>query len=195
MRAQQRPRVLIWLIENRLLDEVAEKAGIIVTQDEVIAKFDQAVEMMLKTRGLTCEEFGEQTRRQYGQSSDEVRTQQLADPTWRQAVLHAKLLEHQFPEELTIPDEQIEKYYHDNLERTPEALAEAAYPVRNHLGMGRPSSEPVGPFAIAPADDDATFPRAFRASRGSAPRRASSTGTPRVRRAGLESPRSPVRNL
>jgi peptidyl-prolyl cis-trans isomerase C len=117
MRAQQRPRLLNWLIENQLLDEAAAKAGITISQDEVVAKFNRAVDMMLKTHGLTREEFDEQTRRQYGQSVDEVRTQQLADPTYRQAVLQAKLLEHRFPEELRISDEQIEKYYNDNREK------------------------------------------------------------------------------
>lgn len=117
MLEQQRPRLLNWLIENQLLDEAAEKAGITVTQDEVIAKFDRAVETMLKTRGLTRQEFEEETSHQYGQSLDEVRTQQLADPTYRQAVLHAKLLEHRFPEKLAIPDKQIEKYYNDNRDK------------------------------------------------------------------------------
>jgi peptidyl-prolyl cis-trans isomerase C len=115
--ARRRPRILNWLIENRLFDEAAEKAGITVTHDEVVAKFDEAVEMLLKTRGLTREEFDEQTRRQYGQSLDEVRAQQLADPTYRQAVLQAKLLEHRFPEKMKVTDEQIEEYYHDNLKQ------------------------------------------------------------------------------
>jgi peptidyl-prolyl cis-trans isomerase C len=122
--ARQRPRILNWLIENRLLNEAAAKAGITVTQDEVEAKFDRAVDMMLKTNGLTRQEFDEQTRRRYGHSLDEVRAQQIADPTYRDAVLHAKLLEHRFPEELAIPEKQIEQYYQDNRERVFQRPAE-----------------------------------------------------------------------
>jgi peptidyl-prolyl cis-trans isomerase C len=124
MRERQRHQLLDRLIENRLLDEEAEKAGITVTPDEAAEMFDKWVQMGSVARGLTREEYEEQFQAHTGQSLAESRAERLADPTFTQAVRHAKLLEARFPEEVKVTDEEVEKDYNDNLKRIFEKPAE-----------------------------------------------------------------------
>lgn len=124
MRERQRGQLLDRLIANQLLEEEAKKAGITVTPDEVAATFEKWVQMASVARGLTREEYDEQLKARTGQSLEESRAERLADPTFTEAVLHAKLLETRFPEEVNVSDEEVEKDYNDNLKQIYEKPAE-----------------------------------------------------------------------
>ncbi|UCG17111.1 MAG: peptidylprolyl isomerase [Phycisphaerales bacterium] len=119
-----RPQVLDMVIDNRLLDEQIEKAGITVTDEALAEKMNKQIQVYLTVNGLTREMLDERFRTQAGSSLDEIIAQDLASPMFRQAILHGMLIEKKFPDKLKISDEQIEEEYNRNRQRVYEKPAQ-----------------------------------------------------------------------
>jgi len=106
-----RPQVLDMLIGNRLLDEQVKQAKIEVTDKELAEQMDRGLNAYLLRNGLTREDFGEQIKEQSGMSIEQFLADRLADPNFKQAALHRKLIERKYPDKVKVTEEEIKDRY------------------------------------------------------------------------------------
>ena len=119
-----RSQLVDMMIENRLLDEEVEKAGVTLTDEELAEKMNKQVQVYLTVNGLTREMLDERFRAQSGSSLDEVIAQDLASPMFRQTSLQNMMIEKKFADKLEMTDEQIEEEYNRNRQRVFEQPAQ-----------------------------------------------------------------------
>jgi peptidyl-prolyl cis-trans isomerase C len=117
-RANAAPGLVEKLIDDYLLDANADRVKVTVTDKELAAELDNMLAGHLVRTGLSRGELSEQIQQQRGTSLDELVKQQLADPQFKQAVRHAKLLEHEYPEKFKITKDDVKSQYESDLERT-----------------------------------------------------------------------------
>jgi len=125
MNAEYRSRLLGLLIDNWLLDKAAEEAGITVSEQELKAQMERELQGMLSVYGMTAEEFDAQRRAATGQSLEELKKERLANPDYKQYILHSRLIEKKFPDDTKVGDEKVEQNYKENLDtlfRKPEMV-------------------------------------------------------------------------
>ena len=108
-------KIMAMLVETRLLDDAAEKAGIKVTDDELAKKDEQELQDYLAGVGVTREELEQQVRARDGVSLKELMAKREADPDYRRSLSHDKLLELKFPDAARVSDEEVKKFYDENL--------------------------------------------------------------------------------
>jgi peptidyl-prolyl cis-trans isomerase C len=125
MKAEYRSRLLGLLIDNWLLDENAKEAGITVSDQELRDQMERELQGMLSVYGMTAEEFDAQRRAATGQSLEELKKERLANPDYKQYILHSRLIEKKFPDDVKVGDEKVEQNYKENLDtlfRKPEQV-------------------------------------------------------------------------
>jgi peptidyl-prolyl cis-trans isomerase C len=117
MRPSVRTNILNTLITHRLLDEHAEKVGLTLTEEELVAEMEKGLRTHLSRTGTTRDAFAEKVQAERGISLKEFLAQQLANPMLRQMVRHARLIQQTFPDELIVTESDIERAYQINLKR------------------------------------------------------------------------------
>ena len=117
LRERLEPQILETLIDNRLLDEDVERAQIKVTDEELSGEMEKLLQGHLLRTGTTRAEFEERMQDRQGISLDEFLKTRATDPNFRQSVLHARLLEKKYPQELSVTDEAIKARYDETLQR------------------------------------------------------------------------------
>ncbi|HUU84250.1 MAG TPA: peptidylprolyl isomerase [Phycisphaerae bacterium] len=129
MKSRFRPQMLDSLVEGYLLDEEVAKAGIATTDQDLSQKLEAQLQGVLVARGITREDFGKELQAQSGKTLDAILAERLADPRFKQGVLHAMLIEKKFPEDVKVTDEAIGEQYNKNLERVYQkpALVKASH--------------------------------------------------------------------
>jgi len=123
------PQILDTLIDNRLLDEDVERAQITVTGEHMRTEMEKILGGHLVRSATTRAEFEKRLQERTGAPLEEFLSERAADPDFRQAVLHAKLLEKKFPEDLAVSDDAIQARYQadlDNIYSKP-ALVRASH--------------------------------------------------------------------
>lgn len=109
------PRLLDRLIDNHLMDEDVARAKIAVTDKDLSAAVDKMLRGHLLRTGLSREEFTEQLKEQRGTSIDDLLRDQVADPEFKRAIEHQRLLERRYADELKVSDEEIKTRYDKDL--------------------------------------------------------------------------------
>lgn len=109
--------IIDMLIEISLLDQEAEKAGIKVTDAELVQKDEQELQAYLSGTGTTREEFEQQMQAKRKMSVKEFMAVREADPAYKQSITHERLLEKKFPEDLKVADEEIAAQYQKDLDQ------------------------------------------------------------------------------
>ena len=117
LRARLGPQMLETLIDNRLLDEDVTKTQIKVTDTDLVGEMEKLLRAHLVRTGATRAEFEERLQDQLGIPLKEFLATRATDPNFRQAVLHARLLEKKHPKELIVTKEAIKARYEENLDR------------------------------------------------------------------------------
>jgi peptidyl-prolyl cis-trans isomerase C len=115
--AQQRARYLDSAVENRLVDEQAEAAGIKVTDADVDQDVQDQLQAYLSNFGLTRDQFDTQLRTQRRQSLDEFLAERRADTEQRTGLARKRLLAQKAPDAVKVSDEEIQQYYDKNRDR------------------------------------------------------------------------------
>jgi peptidyl-prolyl cis-trans isomerase C len=115
--ASLRPQVVQFLIEDHLLDEDAERAGVTETTEEVLAEIEREIDAMVLLQGMSREDIAERVQTAEGRSLDEFLAEQADDPRLRKTARHAKLLAQTYPEESAVSVEEIEASYQTDLEQ------------------------------------------------------------------------------
>jgi peptidyl-prolyl cis-trans isomerase C len=116
-RVRLRPQLLDILIDNRLLDEDAERAGLKITDQDAIGEMEKSLQAYLLRSGMTRSEFEEQLKGQSQTTLQEFVADRAADAEFRQSLLHAELLAGKYPKEVLVEDEEISQRYERDLER------------------------------------------------------------------------------
>jgi peptidyl-prolyl cis-trans isomerase C len=116
-RERLRPQLLDILIENRLLDEAAERAGLEVTDEDAVREMEKNLQTYLLRSGMTRSEFEEQLKGQSQTTLQEFLVDRAAETEFRKSLLHAELLANKYPEEVQVEDEEIRQRYQRDLER------------------------------------------------------------------------------
>ena len=117
LRERLEPQILETLIDNRLLDEDVERAQIKVTDDELSGEMEKLLQGHLLRTGATRAEFEKRMQDQRGIPLQEFLAKRAADPEFKQSMLHARLLEKKYPNELAVTDEAIKVRYEETLDR------------------------------------------------------------------------------
>lgn len=117
LRARLAPAVLETLVDNWLLDEDVTKAKIKVTDAELVAEMEKLLRGHLVRIGATRAEFEKRLQDQLGIPLKEFVATRAADPTFKQSVLYARLLENKYAKDLIVTDEAIKTRYEEELER------------------------------------------------------------------------------
>ena len=129
MRARMGPKMLESLIDNRLLDEEVKKAKIKVTDTDLAQKMEKLLQAHLVRSGTTRAEFAKRLQDQMGMPLEKFLSTRVADPNFRQSVLHARLLEKKYPKEFIVTKEAIKASYQENLKRdySKPAMVQASH--------------------------------------------------------------------
>jgi peptidyl-prolyl cis-trans isomerase C len=112
-----RPQILDVLIQQELLDEAAEEAGITVTDTECRAEMDAAMRAHLVRSGMSREEFGDQIQAAEGMTMDEFLSKRASDPNFRKSMIHTRLIEKKFPDEVAVTEEEVRRQYDRDRDR------------------------------------------------------------------------------
>ncbi|UCF34146.1 MAG: peptidylprolyl isomerase [Phycisphaerales bacterium] len=116
-RVRLRPQLLEILIDNRLLDEDAERAGLKITDQDATGEMEKSLQTYLLRSGMTRSEFEEQLKGQSQTTLQEFVAERAAEAEFRQSLLHAELLASKYPKEVLVQDEEISQRYERDLER------------------------------------------------------------------------------
>lgn len=116
-RERLRPQILNALVDDRLLDEDAERASITVTEDELRQELEKGLQAYLLRSGATRAELEQQMQDQLKKTLDEFLADRLKEPGFKQSVLHARLLEKKFPKQTHVSGEDIKARYEKDRER------------------------------------------------------------------------------
>lgn len=117
LRKSFRPQILEELIDDRLLDEDATKAGVTMTDEERRAILERSLDGQLMRNDYSREEFSALLQESEQITIDDLLARQAEDPGVRQALLHIKLIETRYPQEVAITDEAIKERYETDLEQ------------------------------------------------------------------------------
>lgn len=109
--------VLDMLIETRLLDEAAEKAGVKVTDEEMTALVTKELQDYLKSTGTTRAELDQEMRAKGGKPLDEYLAARITAPDYRRKIAHQRLIEGKFTDEVKVSDQEVADFYQTNLDR------------------------------------------------------------------------------
>jgi peptidyl-prolyl cis-trans isomerase C len=116
MLKQYRGQVVERLINNYLLDIEAERAGIVVSDEEMGRTAEEELRGYLANNGITAEQFDAELHSERGLSLADFLTQRRTDTSLRQGRRHAKLVATKFPEAVKVTEEEVEQYYRENSE-------------------------------------------------------------------------------
>ncbi len=111
MRDQIWPRMRDRVIDAWLLAREAERVGVSITDAEVLADIEQEVQRKIIARGLTRQEFADDYFARNGTRLEVAMAEKVKDTAYRQRVLHEKLIEHKYPDKLTVTDAEIQERY------------------------------------------------------------------------------------
>jgi peptidyl-prolyl cis-trans isomerase C len=115
--AQQRVRYLDMLVENELLDEQAQAAGIKITDADMAEAMESELQGYLSNAGLTRDEFDTQLRSQRRMSLEQFLAERIADPFFRGGLARKRLIEQRAPEALRVTDDEIKELYEKHRDR------------------------------------------------------------------------------
>ena len=123
--ARQRvgPRLLDKLIDDYLMDQDVGRAQIAVTDKDLSTAVDKMLRGHLLRAGLTRDEFAKQLKERRGTSFDDLLRDQLADPEFKRAIEHQRLLEHKYADDLKVSDEEVKTRYDGDLKTIYTKLA------------------------------------------------------------------------
>ncbi len=115
MWAGNRDQIVKATVNSHILNKEAKTAGIEVTDEYAQAEFNKRLEFHLKRTAQSREQFGEQIQRSTGSTLEEFIKNQVSSETYRLGLLHALYLEHKYPDDFKVTDEEVEKRYQENL--------------------------------------------------------------------------------
>lgn len=116
-RTQLRPEIVKSLIADALINQQVKANGIQVTDEELRKEFEHIISSYLVKSNMSRAELSDSLEKQRGSTLDAVLEEQIADEAFKQSVLHSRLLEQKYGEELKITDEEIQKKYEADLEQ------------------------------------------------------------------------------
>jgi len=106
-----RPQILQNLIDDTLLDQDADEAGISVTDDELGKSLEQSLALELVRLDLSREDYAEQFEENRGKPLDEFLAERRSEPVFRRFHRHMKLLQERYPEKTAVTDEEVAARY------------------------------------------------------------------------------------
>jgi len=113
----QRLHLLETLIDDRLLDEQVEAAGLTISDAEMAREVQEEMEGYLAVQGITREQLECQLLFAKGQTLEEFLTSRISDVKQRRAVLRKRLIEQMVPAAGQVTDEEVAEFYKQRLER------------------------------------------------------------------------------
>ncbi len=127
------------LVNEYLLDQEVEKAGIEVTDADMKEWVTEELNRFLANSGMTRDELDAYMRRNQGKSLDNFLVDRAKDPSRRRTYAHLKFIEKKFPEVTKVTDEEILAYYEKHRDRkyTTEPKVRAS-----HILIGRGATTP-----------------------------------------------------
>jgi len=116
-RKQLRPRLIKTLVDDKLLTDSAEKAGIEVTEDAMRADLKADLDAYLLRSGTSAEEFEKQIQRGEHKTIAEFIDNRIKEPAYANNAVHMALLESKYNDKLNVTDEEIKARYDRDKER------------------------------------------------------------------------------
>lgn len=116
-RKQLRPRLIKTLVDDKLLTDSAEKAGIEVTEGDMRADLKADLDAYLLRSGTTAEEFEKQIQRGEFKTISEFIDNRIKEPAYANNAVHMALLESKYADKLNVTDEEIKARYDRDKER------------------------------------------------------------------------------
>lgn len=163
-----RAQKVLGLIADYLVNEAVEKAGIVVTDEEMAAEMNAELDTYLSNNGLTREEFEDQLLSERGMYIRDFLAQRVADPKMRQMVRQTRLVERRYPDRLKVSADEVRQYYSENANeryRRPE-MVKASHILISTQGLNteqkaeaRQKAEQVLALARQPGADFAALAR------------------------------------
>jgi len=126
---QVRPQIIDRLIAGAIFDAKAEAEGISVTDEEALEAMRHAMRIELVRLGMTQEEMEERVLAGFDGTFEEFLAERANDESFRQFLVHAKLLEKMYPERTEVTEEAIRAEYDEVKAKafTKPALVEASH--------------------------------------------------------------------
>ena len=120
MLKMQSKQMLNALVEFEILLTLAEKAGIKVTKEMILAEFDKKLKSLPKEQ----QDMFEKQLKLQGKTVEDVKKQLVGDPNTTRAATIQKYVEQKVLPQIKVSDAEIEKYYreHQNQFMTPEMV-------------------------------------------------------------------------
>lgn len=108
------------LVEFEILLTLAEKAGIKVTKEMLVAEFDKKLKAMPKEQ----QDMLEKQLKLQGKTLADIKKQMVSDPNTIRAATIQKFVEQKVLPQIKVTDAEIEKFYreHQNQFKTPETV-------------------------------------------------------------------------
>ena len=133
-RAQFRPTIIEDLIDDHLLDLEVASSELTVSDADLMEILELGLDTQLMRSGLTRADLAARLETQ-GKTIADALAVQVADPEFRRVVLHKRLLEGVYAEELAVTDEEIDARYTSELGTiyTQPAMVRAS-----HILLGTP---------------------------------------------------------
>jgi len=151
-------RAIDELIDERLLDADVVRAGIELEDADVRAALERNLRNQRLVRNRPAELSPEELEAEYGRPYEQYVAERMADPALRRALEHAALLEHRFPEETAVTDEDVRARYDED----PSVWSKPERVRASHILIQkeRPMSDAERAAARAEAEEIARLARA-----------------------------------
>jgi len=143
LRQSFRPQILEELIDDHLLDIDVARAEISMTKDELVSILARSFDGQLLRSNYTRESFAEQLQAAENITIEELLARQADDAALRQALLHVRLIETRYPDEVALSDEAVKSRYERDLDKfysKPE-MVRASHILLGQQGMTEEQAE------------------------------------------------------
>ena len=116
MRNMYRKSVVEALIGSILVKQDSKKLKMTVNEKDIDQRLEEIVQDVLQSRNMTREELEKELKTQTGKTIKQNLEQLRANPDFIDSIMLNKVLQKKYSKELVVKDDEINKFYEENLE-------------------------------------------------------------------------------
>lgn len=117
IRQRVRKPLMDELIMAYLLEQAFEEESITITDEELEEYLEAKLTELIEKQGMTREQYAELFKQRTGMTLEEGKARTLKQSGFRNLAAVTKLMKREHGDELEVTDEEIKKYYEENLEK------------------------------------------------------------------------------
>ncbi len=111
-----RPRVIDSMINVELISQAAKSENLSLTEDDIQNRLEDIVNIAMEQSGMTRDELAKDILKRQGMTIEESLAKYRENKQFLDTILLEKVAAAKYPQEITVSDDDVKKYYEENKE-------------------------------------------------------------------------------